>query len=87
MDDDPLSFEAHSRRQKDAGVVRCAKCGEWIVATTSRCPECGVHFQGEAQDFVHPSQRSAGRGGAPVWVVVLAALVLAAIAVSALGLR
>jgi hypothetical protein len=46
MSDDPLNFEEHRRRcEEDASTVRCARCKKWIVATATRCPECGVHFQ------------------------------------------
>jgi predicted amidophosphoribosyltransferase len=85
VDDEPLNFERHRRRVADAGTVRCARCGERIVATTTRCPECGVHFRGEAQDFAHPSERT--RGGPPGWVVAVAVLLLAATAIGLLGLR
>jgi hypothetical protein len=83
--DDILSFEDHRRRQdENASLVRCARCGKMILATATRCPECGVHFQGEAQDYVHPSEQPTG--GRPGWVVVLAVVLLAAVVISALGL-
>jgi hypothetical protein len=85
MSDEPLNFEEfRRRREENASTVRCAKCGEWIVATATRCPECGVHFQGEAQDFGDAPESAGVRGGAPGWVVVLAALLLVAMAVAAL---
>ncbi len=56
MNDEPLSFEKH-RREREENSVRCAHCGRWILATAIRCPECGIRFEGEAQDFTHPSQR------------------------------
>lgn len=88
MDNEPLSFEEHRRRREEnASTVRCARCGRWIVATATRCPECGVHFQGEAQDFAHPSDRQVGGKGPAVWVVALVVLLLAAMAVGVLGLR
>ena len=52
MSDEPLNFEEfRRRREENASTVRCAKCGEWIVATATKCPECGVNFQGEADGF------------------------------------
>lgn len=82
-----LNFEKHRRqREENASVVRCVRCGRWIVATATRCPECGVHFQGEAQDFSHPSERPTG-SGTPSWVVVVVILLLVALVVSVLGLR
>jgi phage FluMu protein Com len=80
MSDEPLNFEEHRRRREEnAGTVRCARCGKWIVATATKCPECGVNFQGEAQDFVHASERDAKARSAPTWVLVAAALLLVAI--------
>ncbi|HJZ54942.1 MAG TPA: hypothetical protein VKE74_08275 [Gemmataceae bacterium] len=88
MSDEPLSFEEHRKRQEEnASTVRCAKCGKWIVATATRCPECGVHFQGEAQDFTHPSEQEAEGRGVPTWVHVIAALLLLAMLVAMIGLR
>jgi len=88
VDDEPLSFEEHRRRREEnAGPARCAKCGEWIVATATRCPGCGVHFQGEAQDFAHPSETAGAGGGPQGWVVAVAVMLLAAMEVGLLGLR
>jgi hypothetical protein len=87
MDDEPLSFEEHRRqREENASLVRCARCGKMIVATLTRCPECGIHFQGEAQDYLHPSERAEGRP-ASTMVVVLVALLLVALVIAAIGLR
>lgn len=82
MSDEPLNFEEfRRRREENAGTVRCAKCGEWIAATTT---ECGVNFQGQAQDFIHASDKSDDRTGAPAWVVVLAVLTLLSMTLVAL---
>jgi predicted amidophosphoribosyltransferase len=84
MSDDLLNFEEHRRRRdEDANTVRCARCGEWIPATASRCPECEVNFQGEAQDFIHPSEQSTAKRR-PAWVVVVVVLLLAALVFAAL---
>lgn len=86
--DEPLSFEEHRRRRdKNPSLVPCARCGKKILATATRCPECGVHFQGEAQEFTHVSEREAPNSGAPVWTIVLAALLLSAMLVGVVGLR
>lgn len=86
MDDEPLNFEEHRRRREEnASTVRCARCGEWIVATATRCPECGIHFQGEAQEFTHPSETPQTNAELPAWVIALAVLLLAAIAIGLLG--
>jgi predicted amidophosphoribosyltransferase len=87
MPDEPLSFEEHLRRREDnASTVRCARCGKWIVATATKCPECGVNFQGEAQDFAHPSERDANPRTVPAWVLVIAVLLLLAMLAAVLGL-
>ena len=55
--DEPLNFEEHRRRRDDnPSLVPCARCGQRVLATATRCPECGVHFQGEAQEFTHESE-------------------------------
>jgi hypothetical protein len=87
MSDGPLNFEEHRRRRdENASTVRCARCREWIVATATKCPECGVHFRGEAQDFA-PGEGSAGERGTPRWVVVVALLLMLAMLVGVLGVR
>lgn len=86
MNEDILSFEDHRRQQdENASLVRCARCGKMILATTTRCPECAVHFQGEAQDYLHPSERPTAdySGG----VVALAVVLMAAVVIIALALR
>ena len=82
--DEPLSFEAHRRRRDENPSL--ARCGKTILATATRCPECGVHFQGAAQEFTHDSERDAPTRRAPVWVLVLAVLVLFAMLIGVLGL-
>ncbi|MDB5312926.1 MAG: hypothetical protein JWO38_7128 [Gemmataceae bacterium] len=87
MSDEPLNFEQHRRRREEnASTVRCARCGKWIVATATRCPECGIHFQGEAQDFAAEGDPALGSRGAPAWVVVIALLLMLAMLVGVLGL-
>ncbi len=76
MDEETLSLEAHRRGQfQDLHTVRCAKCGKSILATSLRCSECGVHFQGEAQDFFHPSEQQNAHARRN-WVVVTAIILL-----------
>jgi predicted amidophosphoribosyltransferase len=80
---DILSFDEHRRRHEDDDDrVRCARCGKTILATSLRCPECGVHFQGEAQDFVRPSEQRVAIK--PLWVIVAAVLLLIVFVFSAL---
>jgi hypothetical protein len=86
VDDEILSFEEHRRRRDEhASLVRCTRCGRMILATATRCSECGVHFQGEAQDYLHPSEQPTG--GRSAWVVALAVLLLAAVIIGAVVVR
>jgi len=74
MSEEPLSFEEHRRRRdENASAVQRVKCRKWIVATATRCPECGIHFLGEAQEFSFPSGPDSGTGSR-TWLVVLAAV-------------
>ncbi len=66
------------RQEND--LVRCAKCGALISAYATRCPECGVHFRGEACDFARPGPRR------PKAVRMLAWMALAVVIVAAAGL-
>jgi hypothetical protein len=84
MSDDLLSFEEH-RQRRDENSVRCTRCGRFIPATAIRCPECGVHFQGEAYDFTHPADRGAVGGRMARWTVVVVSILLAALVLSAAG--
>ena len=34
-----------------SGAVPCPRCRRPIPASSTTCPECGVHFQGWAEDF------------------------------------
>jgi hypothetical protein len=86
LDDDILSFEDyHHRRDENASLVRCARCGKMILATATRCPECGIHFQGEAQDYLHPSERPTN--GRSMWLLILATALLLAFIMGALVSR
>ena len=50
-----IDFEARRRQaENDPNKVRCAHCGAWISSDATRCPKCGVYFQGEAFQFSHP---------------------------------
>jgi hypothetical protein len=87
MSDDTLSFEeARRKRDENPSLVRCARCGKTIVATVTRCPECGVHFQGEAQEFAHPSEVSVESGGTPRWVVLVAVLLIVAVLITVVAM-
>jgi hypothetical protein len=88
MADDVLRFEDFEPpRGKAASLVRCARCGKLILATSTRCSECGIHFQGEAQDFIHPTEspRETGRHGP--WIVAVALLLVVALVLGAIAMR
>jgi ribosomal protein L37AE/L43A len=81
-DDNTLNFEEHRRkREQNRDLVPCPKCKKPILATSIRCPECGVHFDGEAYDFA-PEQSSPVR----LVVVVIAVLLILATLLTALGI-
>jgi hypothetical protein len=85
MSEDILSFEEYRRRRdENASMVHCARCGVRILATATTCAECGVHFQGEAQDFLHPSERPTN--GRASLAMVLAIILVVTTVVSALVL-
>jgi hypothetical protein len=86
--DEPLSFEEHQRkRDANPSLVPCAKCGKRILATATRCPECGIHFQGQAQEFTHESESEPATNGTPKWVIVVAVLLLLSMLLGVIGLR
>jgi hypothetical protein len=77
-----ISFEEPRRRRDESpSPVRRARCGKMILATAIRCPECGVHFQGEAQDYLQPSEKPEG-SGRRWWVVLLAVVLQVALALA-----
>ncbi len=84
---DILRIEDHEPYHgDDDDSVPCARCGKLISATSLRCPECGVHFQGQAQFFVHESERSDDAARAnPSWVVIVAIVLLIIFVASALA--
>jgi hypothetical protein len=88
MSDEILNFEEHRRRRDgNPSVVPCARCGKTIVATATRCPECGVHFAGEAQFFVPTGVESNDNSGIPWRTMTIILLLLTALVLSALLMR
>lgn len=79
-----LSFAEHQqRRDENPSTVRCVRCREWIPATSTRCPECRIHFQGQAQDYFDDDEKSYFAASKPIWSVIVAVILLA---LSILGL-
>jgi predicted amidophosphoribosyltransferase len=70
-----MTYYDEDDEDDDANQVRCANCGKWIPAVTSRCPECRFDFRGEAQDFGHESaDEETGHRRLPLWVIITAML-------------
>lgn len=79
LDDDddfePLPIWVPNRAEGPSHVP-CAHCDAMIIASATRCPECGVHFRGQAQDF-NPREDDDGWTFRPwVMVAVIAAFVV-----------
>jgi len=83
--DENDTYELDEYRQEEGSdLVRCAKCGALINAYARRCPECGIHFDGEAYDFAPRTGLKlpralrwiAGAGLLLVVIAIAAALVL-----------
>ena len=70
------------RNEDAADLVHCAKCDVLINAYATRCPECGVHFRGEAYDFVLAT--GSRRPRAIRWIAWAAVVVLVVLAIGAL---
>jgi len=67
--------DAASSAEPGPGEVPCIRCGEPVFGYVLRCPYCGVHFSGRAEDFA-PRQGMSRRAKALV-VLVAVALLLA----------
>jgi hypothetical protein len=96
MDDDVLRFDDYRKRRgrgdddsdggnDDENVVRCARCGQRIPAISLQCPQCRVHFRGEAQDFIHPDEQRRPTAGGRFWMMIVAGLLIAALVAGALA--
>jgi hypothetical protein len=55
---DPIDFIKAKEQLESSQKVRCAHCGRWIAMDLTRCTYCGVHFEGAAMQFAHPSERA-----------------------------
>ena len=64
-----------SASEPGPGEVPCIRCGEPVFGYVLRCPYCGVHFSGRAEDFA-PREGMSRRTKALV-VLVAVALLLA----------
>jgi uncharacterized membrane protein YvbJ len=93
MADNVRKFGEHRRRREDDPTrVRCARCGKLIPMAATRCPECGVHFQGQAFQFSHASEhegtsRRKSRLSILAAIVFLGVVLLGATALIVFGLK
>jgi DNA-directed RNA polymerase subunit RPC12/RpoP len=82
MYDDDID-EYADEEDKEEDDVRCARCRKWIPAFSIRCPECGVRFEGQAQDYEGEEDEYRSvfygtlGGGLPLWIVLTALVLLA----------
>ena len=88
-----IRLEDHRRKtpkrgpsRKVSGSVQCPRCQSAIPASFTTCPECGVHFQGWAEDFT-PRQASFLRTPAARYVLLTASILLIIVMLGALFLR
>jgi len=87
MADKVRKFEEHRRRREDDPTrVRCAHCGKLISMTATRCPECGVHFQGQALQFSHASDDEGWSRRRSRLAILVALLLLGVVLLGALVL-
>ncbi|WP_254508259.1 hypothetical protein [Anatilimnocola floriformis] len=84
-DDDDIDEYADEEANEEDDV-RCARCRKWIPAFSTRCPECGMNFHGEAQDFDEEEHEYQTRG-LPLWVILTAIVLLALSVISAFNLH
>ena len=77
MDEGPGEHDAHLMDDDPQQTVPCARCGEHVWAYAQRCPNCGVHYSGEAWQFRY-DDGGAPRGSATRWWWWLAAALAAA---------
>jgi uncharacterized membrane protein YvbJ len=93
MSNNVRKLDEHRRRREDDPTrVRCARCGKLIPMTATRCPECGVHFQGQAFQFNHASDHEGGsrrrsRLSILMAIVLLGVVLLGALVLIVFGLK
>jgi predicted amidophosphoribosyltransferase len=85
MEEDGI-FDLNEYRRGEGSRVPCPRCSKPIPADATRCPECRVHFQGQAYEFAEAKSRSDPPVVAWIrlsaWVIIaIVALLLAALVV------
>lgn len=74
-----VDLEAARRRLGGAYRIPCGKCGRPVHEHASRCPHCGVWFDGEAYEFSGPVTlrgRAWRRTRSAFWVLLVLVLLL-----------
>lgn len=79
IDEGPGEHDAHLMDDDLDETVPCARCGQDIWAYAQRCPECGVHFSGEAWQF-HPAGESPARRSHWWYALIVALMILGLLA-------
>lgn len=82
VSDQRLNLSAF-REQVERGdkLVRCVRCSKIIPVSAERCPECGVHFQGDAGEIARePDRAQSLRRKRAVVALVAIVLVMAIVA-------
>ena len=79
MDEGPGEHDAHLLDDDLEQTVPCARCGAHVWSHTQRCPQCGVHFSGEAWQFEY---RDGGRKhtSSRWWWLIVALLIMGLLA-------
>lgn len=67
------SRDADASTEPGPGEVPCIRCNEPVFGYALRCPHCGVHFSGRAEDFA-PREGLSRRTKAIVTLVAVALL-------------
>jgi hypothetical protein len=68
-----------------SGAVPCPRCRRPIPASFTTCPECGVHFEGWAEDFTDAPPSFFRTCGARYILLAVSALLLLSMLLALLG--
>ncbi|HWB19208.1 MAG TPA: zinc ribbon domain-containing protein [Phycisphaerales bacterium] len=78
MAEERYRFAVYQRElKKRERIVRCTKCGAVIPAWATTCPECGIHFAGEARDFDSVARKARSRRRKNLFITIIGLLVIA----------
>src|SRR5215210_8726605 len=74
--DDPETYPAGLYVDDERALVPCPHCRAEIDDESEQCPKCGMYISRED---------ASGEGRSPVWVILMALALLAAIALALVG--